>query len=48
MAGVPVGQLGQPEDNAHAGGFFLDDAAGFVAGQTLYVCGGLTVGISPV
>ncbi|MCJ1697788.1 SDR family oxidoreductase [Rathayibacter caricis] len=48
IAGVPVGRLGQPEDIAHAAGFFLDDAAGFVTGQTLYVCGGLTVGINPV
>ncbi|TCL79488.1 MULTISPECIES: SDR family oxidoreductase [unclassified Rathayibacter] len=48
IAGVPVGRLGQPEDIAHAARFFLDDAAGFVTGQTLYVCGGLTVGINPV
>jgi 3-oxoacyl-[acyl-carrier protein] reductase len=48
IAGVPVGRLGQPEDIAHAAGFFLDDAAGFVTGQTLYVCGGLTVGVNPL
>jgi NAD(P)-dependent dehydrogenase (short-subunit alcohol dehydrogenase family) len=46
--GVPVGRLGTPEDIAHAAGFFLDDHAGFVTGQVLYVCGGLTVGISPI
>lgn len=47
-ASVPVGRLGQPSDVAHAATFFLDEAAGFVTGQTLYVCGGLTVGLSPV
>ncbi|MBI4943479.1 MAG: SDR family oxidoreductase [Actinobacteria bacterium] len=45
---VPVGRLGEPEDVAHAVGFFLEDAAGFVTGQVLYVCGGLTVGAAPV
>jgi 3-oxoacyl-[acyl-carrier protein] reductase len=45
---VPVGRLGEPVDVAHAVGFFLDDAAGFVTGQVLYVCGGLTVGAAPV
>ena len=41
---VPVGRLGRPEDVSHAAGFFLGEDAGFVTGQTLYVCGGLTVG----
>jgi 3-oxoacyl-[acyl-carrier protein] reductase len=45
---VPVGRLGTPEDVAHAAGFFLDGRSGFVTGQTLYVCGGLTVGVSPL
>lgn len=45
---VPVRRIGQPEDIAHATAFFLDERAGFVNGQTLYVCGGLTVGVSPV
>jgi 3-oxoacyl-[acyl-carrier protein] reductase len=44
---VPVRRIGQPDDIAHAAGFFLDQRAGFVNGQTLYVCGGLTVGIAP-
>lgn len=45
---VPVGRLGQPEDVANAAGFFLDARSGFVTGQTLYVCGGLTVGTNPL
>ena len=45
---VPVGRLGTPEDVAHAAGYFLDERAGFVTGQTLYVCGGLTVGVNSI
>jgi len=48
ISAVPVGRLGEPEDVANAAGFFLDERSGFVTGQTLYVCGGLTVGISPL
>ncbi len=44
--GVPVKRLGTPDDVAHAVEFFLSDAASFVTGQTLYVCGGMTVGFS--
>lgn len=45
---IPVGRFGQPEDIAHAADFFLDDRAGFVTGQTLFVCGGLTIGVAPI
>lgn len=41
---VPVGRMGTPEDVANAVSFFCDDRAGFVTGQTLFVCGGVTVG----
>ena len=44
--GVPVKRLGKPEDIAHAAAFLLDERAGFVTGQVLYVCGGMTVGLS--
>jgi 3-oxoacyl-[acyl-carrier protein] reductase len=47
IEGVPVRRLGTPADVAHAAAFFLDDAAGFVTGQVVYVCGGLTVGLAP-
>jgi NAD(P)-dependent dehydrogenase (short-subunit alcohol dehydrogenase family) len=40
---VPVGRLGEPEDIANAAAFFMDDRSGFVTGQTLYVCGGVTL-----
>jgi NAD(P)-dependent dehydrogenase (short-subunit alcohol dehydrogenase family) len=46
IEGVPVKRLGTPADIAHAAAFFLDDRAGFVTGQTIYVCGGMTVGLA--
>jgi len=41
---VPVGRLGRPSDVARAVEFFLSSDAGFVTGQTLFVCGGSSVG----
>jgi 3-oxoacyl-[acyl-carrier protein] reductase len=41
-------RLGTPQDVANAVRFFLADASGFVTGQTLYVCGGASVGQAPV
>jgi 3-oxoacyl-[acyl-carrier protein] reductase len=46
IEGVPVKRLGTPDDIAHAAAYFLDARAGFVTGQVLYVCGGMTVGLS--
>ena len=40
---IPVGRLGEPEDVANTVSFFLDKRAGFVTGQVLYVCGGVTL-----
>lgn len=41
---VPVRRVGTPEDVAHAASYLLDERSGFVTGQVLYVCGGMTVG----
>jgi 3-oxoacyl-[acyl-carrier protein] reductase len=41
---VPVGRFGTPEDVARAVTFFTDPQASFVTGQTLFVCGGTSVG----
>jgi len=40
LSKVPTGQLGKADDVAEAVLFFADDAAGFISGQVLYVCGG--------
>ncbi len=45
---IPVKRIGRPEDIANAAAFFLGDEAGYVTGQTLYVCGGLSIGAVPV
>jgi NAD(P)-dependent dehydrogenase (short-subunit alcohol dehydrogenase family) len=43
-AAIPVKRLGQSDDVARAVMFFCDPANGFVTGQTLYVCGGASLG----
>lgn len=41
---IPVRRLGLPDDVSRAVTFFTDPDSGFVTGQTLYVCGGTSVG----
>ncbi|WP_411733418.1 SDR family oxidoreductase [Paeniglutamicibacter sp.] len=48
IEGIPVKRMGSAADVAHAASYLLDDRSGFVTGQTLYVCGGMTVGHSGV
>ena len=43
-ASIPVGRIGEPADVARAIAFFADEAASFVTGQVLYVCGGASIG----
>ena len=43
-AGIPLRRIGRPEDVAAAVVFFTSEAAGFTTGQTLFVCGGTSVG----
>ncbi|WP_213302307.1 SDR family oxidoreductase [Paraburkholderia sacchari] len=45
---VPVKRVGTPDDIAHAASYLLDARSGFVTGQVLYVCGGMTVGVAGV
>lgn len=40
---IPVKRMGLPDDIANAAAFLLDARSGFVTGQALYVCGGMTV-----
>ena len=42
-AKVPMGRVGRPEEVAAAVAYFLSQDAGFTTGQTLYVCGGLSI-----
>lgn len=42
-AAIPMGRMGTPDDIAGAVGFFLGRDSGFVTGQVLHVCGGMTV-----
>jgi 3-oxoacyl-[acyl-carrier protein] reductase len=44
LQAIPVRRMGEPEDVANAVAFLLDARSGFITGQVLYVCGGLTVG----
>lgn len=41
---IPVKRLGRPEDVARAVVFFAAPEADFITGQTLFVCGGSSVG----
>ncbi len=41
---IPLGRMGTPNDVAHAVSFFADPRSSFVTGQTIFVCGGTTVG----
>lgn len=43
---IPMQRLGRPQEVAAAISFFLSDAASYVTGQVLYVCGGTSVGSS--
>ena len=40
---IPMRRAAQPEEIAHAIGFFASDAAGYITGQVLSVSGGLTM-----
>jgi 3-oxoacyl-[acyl-carrier protein] reductase len=41
---IPVGRFGSPADVARAVLFFADSQSSFITGQTLFVCGGTSVG----
>jgi 3-oxoacyl-[acyl-carrier protein] reductase len=41
---IPVGRIGDAADVARAVSFFAHPDNGFVTGQTLYVCGGASIG----
>lgn len=41
---VPMGRVGQPDEVAHAVAFFMSEGASYISGQTVYVCGGASLG----
>ena len=43
-AGIPVKRLGAPDDVARAVLFFAASESSFITGQTLFVCGGSSIG----
>lgn len=43
---IPLRRMGTPEEVAHMVASLLDARGGFVTGQVLYVCGGMTVGLA--
>jgi NAD(P)-dependent dehydrogenase (short-subunit alcohol dehydrogenase family) len=44
ISSIPVGRMGKPDDVAAAISFFLNPASSYVTGQTLFVCGGTSIG----
>lgn len=44
----PMGRFGKPEEVASAVDFFISEKSSFITGQCLYVCGGMSVGHSPI
>lgn len=47
VSAIPLGRIGKPEDIAHAVLFLASDDAGWITGQNLFVCGGMSIGSFP-
>ncbi len=43
---IPLRRMGEPSEVAHLVASLLDARGGFVTGQVIYVCGGMTVGLA--
>lgn len=47
-ASIPAGRIGTSREVAGTIAYFLSAEAAFTTGQTLYVCGGLSIGAAPL
>lgn len=45
---IPLGRIGEPSDIANAVLFLVSDEAAFITGQTIFVCGGRSIGAALV
>lgn len=45
---IPVRRIGEPEDVVHAVQYFLSPKSGYVTGQVMYVCGGMSVAATAI
>ncbi len=45
---IPLGRIGEPLDIANAVLFLVSDEAAFITGQTIFVCGGRSIGAALV
>jgi NAD(P)-dependent dehydrogenase (short-subunit alcohol dehydrogenase family) len=48
ISGIPLGRVGTPQEVARPIAFLLYPEASFISGQTLYVCGGGSIRLSPI
>ena len=48
IGAVPLKRVGEPEDVANAVVFLASDESAYITGQTLFVCGGLSIYSSPM
>lgn len=46
LEAIPLRRMGSPSEVAHIVASLLDTRAGFITGQVIYVCGGMTVGLA--
>ncbi|MGI9522190.1 MAG: SDR family oxidoreductase [Hyphomicrobiaceae bacterium] len=46
LSEIPMRRFGEPDEIAAGIAFFLSPAASYITGQTLHVCGGMTIGLA--
>jgi 3-oxoacyl-[acyl-carrier protein] reductase len=46
LNGIPLKRMGQPQDVANLVSFLASDESSFITGQSVFICGGITVGLA--